>query len=79
MVQCAYGLSQQPGEPLADTLPHHPRHPHVGAADQIRGRANFVVIEFVADTIDWLQLSDSGDRRARLERDDGWRVRPLAP
>jgi general stress protein 26 len=79
MVQYAYGLSQQPGEPLANTSPCHPRHPHVGAADQIRGRANFVVIEFLVDAIDWLQLSDSGDRRARLQRTDGWRTHPLAP
>lgn len=79
-VRHAYRLAAPPGSALVQRDPrtdHHRRH--LKHQDDLDGRENFAVLEFEPKTIDWLQVSSLGDRRAMLRSARGWEFEPLAP
>ena len=79
-VRHAYAMPVRPGQPLSRPDPLMRRHRDQLVADDLaQGRRNFAVIEMIIGEIEWLQVSDGGDRRAVMRAADGWKVTPLAP
>jgi pyridoxine/pyridoxamine 5'-phosphate oxidase len=79
-VRHAYAVPSKPGEPLSPTDPLMRLHrDQLAAGDLAPARRNFAVIELVIGEIEWLQLSDVGDRRAVMRAADGWKITALAP
>ena len=71
VVRFAYGMSPAPGAAANGAVrPADPRllsmHQQHAQGRLSAGRQNFVVIEVEVETIDWLQIADSGQRRALL-------------
>lgn len=79
-VRYAYALPQGPGKPVQHADPKFQsmhsaqQHGHVE-----EGRQNFVVIQVQVEMIDWLQVASTGQRRALLRVDTGWKAQPLTP
>jgi pyridoxamine 5'-phosphate oxidase len=92
-VQYAYALPHGPSEPIdGEAFRHEPdqslRHAdprlhsmHLAHREGHlqRGRQNFVVIQVQVETIDWLQVTSTGQRRAIMRADAGWAAQPLTP
>ena len=79
-VRHAYAVPSKPGEPLSRPDPLMRLHrDQLAAGDLAQARRNFAVIELVISEIEWLQVSDVGDRRAVMRAADGWKITPLAP
>jgi hypothetical protein len=79
-VKHAYGLPLAPGAsiPAPDPRSEAMRtQQKLGTPDQ--GRHNFVVLEVKIEAIDWLQISSTGQIRAILRAEHGWKAEPLAP
>jgi general stress protein 26 len=83
VVRFAYGVSPGPGATL-NSAPHPDPRLHAMRAQHARGRLtdgrqNFVVIEAQVEIIDWIQITDVGQRRAMLRAETGWTPQPLVP
>lgn len=49
------------------------------AGEERTARSRFAVIEITIGSVEWLQISDDGQRRAILHAANGWAAQPLAP
>lgn len=79
-IRFAYGLSSPPGSPIPVRDPRMAsRRRQRTHQDLEEGRLNFAVIEITVASIDWLQVSETGDRRAMLTAESNWQVRALSP
>ena len=79
-VRHAYAIPFKPGQLLGRPDPRMRLHRDQLAADDLaEGRRNFAVIELAIEEIEWLQVTDVGDRRAVMRAADGWQVTALAP
>lgn len=68
----SYLSTRAPGEVLGqagDGLPSHLQGRDPGVDESQAGRKNFVVIQFLVESLDWLFLSSQGHRRARFHYD----------
>jgi pyridoxamine 5'-phosphate oxidase len=72
----APGATQgHPGPGLPDSALSAPPDP----ADVALGRANFAIVQFQVESIDWLHLGHEGHRRALFEAADGWQGHWIQP
>ena len=79
-IRHAYADAQAPGQPAPHRDPRFEaqRRRQVGG-DEAAGRANFAVVQLEVDSIEWLQVSERGDRRAIMRASRAWQVEPLVP
>lgn len=85
-IRHAYSLDAGPGQPLPVRDPRmtmmasrqrspQPDEDHKEAT----GRANFAVLEAALHEIEWLQVRETGDRRAILHATNDWNIIALSP
>jgi general stress protein 26 len=75
-----YTVSSPPGAELPHPDPRADRYrKSLQESDVLAGREHFAVFEVDVQAIDWLQLSDLGDRRATMKRKNDWLAVPLTP
>lgn len=79
-VRYAYGATSPPGTPIPVRDPRMASRRRKRTTQELEeGRQHFAVIDVAVTSVDWLQVSESGDRRAVLRADEDWTVTALSP